>query len=51
MPFSHAVIVLVVVVCTICAGIGAYFVYCNWSLVKNNVLRIKFGTCTQTTIY
>ena len=43
-------IVLMIVVFTICAGISAYFVYYNWSLVKN-VSRIKFGTRTQTTIY
>ena len=30
-------IVLMIVVFTICAGISAYFVYYNWSLVKNNV--------------
>ena len=36
-------IVLMIVVFTICAGISAYFVYYNWSLVKN-VSRIKFGT-------
>ena len=42
-------IVLMIVVFTICAGISAYFVYYNWSLVKN-VLGINFGTPTQTTI-
>ena len=42
-------IVLMIVVFTICAGISAYFVYYNWSLVKN-VSRIKFGTRTQSTI-
>ena len=31
--------------------IGAQFVYYNWSLIKNNVLCLKFGTCIQTTIY
>ena len=35
----------------ICTGISSFFVYYNWSLVKNNVSRIKFGTRTQTTIY
>ena len=39
-------IVLVIVVFTVCVGITTYFVYYNWSLVKN-VSRIKFGTCTQ----
>ena len=36
-------IVLVVVFFIICTGISSYFVYYNWSLVKNNVSRIKFG--------
>ena len=42
-------IVLMIVVFTICAGIGTYFVYYNWSLVKD-VSRIKSNTRTQTTI-
>ena len=42
-------IVLMVVVFTIFTGIRAYFVYYNWSLVKN-VSHIKFGTHTQTKI-
>ena len=37
-------IVSMIVVCPICTGISAYFVYYNWSLVKNNVSCIKFGT-------
>ena len=44
-------IVLMVVFFIICTGISSRFVYYNWSLVKNKVLRIKFGTRTQTTIY
>ena len=44
-------IVLMVVFFIICTGISSFFVYYNWSLVKNNVSRIKFGTRTQTTIY
>ena len=40
-------IVLMIVVFTICAGIGTYFVYYNWSLVKD-VSRIK--SRTQKTI-
>ena len=43
-------IVSMIVVCTICAGISAYFVYYNLSLVKNG-LGIKFGTRIKTTIY
>ena len=42
-------IVLMIVVFTICTRISTYFVYYNWSLVKN-VWRIKFGTRTQTAI-
>ena len=42
-------IVLMIVIFTICKGISAYFVCYNWSLVKNNVSHIKFGTRTQTT--
>ena len=45
-----AYIVLMIVVFTICTGISTYFVYYNRSLVKNNVLHIKFGTRTQTTL-
>ena len=41
-------IVLMIVVFTVCAGISAYFVHYNWSVVKN-VSRIKF-TRTQTAI-
>ena len=43
-------IVLMIVFFIIRIGISAYFVYCNWSLVKNDS-RIKFDTCTQTVIY
>ena len=50
-PSHTPYIVLVVVVCTICAEISAYFVYYNWFLVKNNVSRIKFINPTQTAIY
>ena len=44
-------IVLMIAVFIICTRISSYFVDYNWSLVKNNVSRIKFGTRTQTTIY
>ena len=42
-------IVLMIGVVIICAGIGTYFVYYNWPLVKN-VSRIKLNTPTQTII-
>ena len=35
---------------TINVGIGTYFVYFHWYL-KKDVIRVKFGTHTQTTIY
>ena len=37
-------IVLTIVVFTIFSGIAIYFVYYNWSLIKNNVSCIKFNT-------
>ena len=42
-------IVSIIAVCTIYAGISAYFVYYNWDLVNNNILDIKFNNPTQTT--
>ena len=32
-------------------GITTYFVYYNWSLIKNNVSCIKFGTHKETKIW
>ena len=40
-------IVLIIVVFTIFTGITIYFVYYNWSLIKNNVSCIKFNTCKK----
>ena len=46
-------VVVIVIVFTICMGIGICFVYCkymnHWYL-KNDVTCIKFGIRTQTTI-
>ena len=42
-------IVLMIVVFTIFVGIGTYFVYYNWSLLKN-ISRIEFNTRSQTKI-
>ena len=42
-------IVLMIVVFKICARIGTYFGYYNWSLVKN-VSSIQFNTRNQTAI-
>ena len=32
-------------------GISAYFVYYNWSLIKNDVSCIKFGIRKETKIW
>ena len=40
---STVYIVLMIVLFTIFTGITIYFVYYNWSLIKNNVSCIKFG--------
>ena len=44
-------IVLMIVVFTIFTGITIYFVYCNWSLIKNNVSCINFNTHKETKIW
>ena len=44
-------IVLIIVVFVIFIGISIYFVYYNWSLIKNNVSCIKFNTCKETKIW
>ena len=41
-------IVLMIVVFTVFTGITACFVYYNWSLIKNNVSRIKFVIRKET---
>ena len=43
-------ILLMIVAFTISAGITIYFVYYKWSLIKNNVSCIKFGTYKETKI-
>ena len=43
-------IVLMIVVFTILTGIIIYFVYYNWSLIKNNISCIKFNTRKETII-
>ena len=43
-------IVLMIVVFTIFTGITTYFVYYSWSLIKNNVSCIKFGTHKEAKI-
>ena len=44
-------IVLMITVFTIFIGITTYFVYYNWSLIRNNVSCIKFGICKETNIW
>ena len=44
-------IVLMIVILTIFTGITIYFVYYNWSLIKNNVSCIKFGNHKETKIW
>ena len=44
-------IVLMIVVFTIFIGITIYFVYYNWSLIKNNVSCIRFNTHKETEIW
>ena len=44
-------IVLMIVICTTFTDITVYFVYYNWSLIKNNVSCIKFGTHKETKIW
>ena len=44
-------IVFMIIVLTIFTGITIYFVYYNWSLIKNNVSCIKFSTHKETKIW
>ena len=43
--------VLMIVIFTIFTRITIYFLYYNWSLIKNNVSCIKFGTQKETKIW
>ena len=47
-------VVIIAIIFTICTGIGTYFVYykcMNYWYLKNDDIRVKFDTRTQTTIY
>ena len=44
-------IVFIIVVLTIFTEINIYFVYYNWSLIKNNVSCVKFNTRKETKIW
>ena len=44
-------IVFIIIVFTIFTGITIYFVYYNWSLIKNNISCIKFSTYKETKIW
>ena len=48
--YCRIYVVLITVILSISIGIDAYFVYSHWYL-KNDVTRVKFGTCTQTAIW
>ena len=50
-PSSCKVTVLMRVIFTIFTGITIYFIYYNWSLIKNNVSCIKFNTRKETKIW
>ena len=43
-------VIFMIVVFTIFTEITIYFVYYNWSLIKNNVFCIKFNTSKETKI-
>ena len=40
-----------IVVFTIFTGITTYFVYYNWSLIKNNVSCVNVGTLKEKKIW
>ena len=44
-------IVLMIAVFTIFTGTTNYFLYYNWSLIKNNLSYIKFSTHKETKIW
>ena len=44
-------IALMIVFFTIFAGITIYFVYYNWTLIKNNASLIKFGFLKEAKIW
>ena len=44
-------IVFMIVVLAIYIGIAIYFIYYNWSFIKNNVSCIKFNTHKETKIW
>ena len=44
-------IIFMIVVFTIFTVITIYFVYCNWSLITNNVSCVKFNTCKKAQIW
>ena len=49
--FYTVYIVLMIVVFTIFNGMTIYFVYYDWSLIKNNVSCIRFSTHKETKIW
>ena len=43
-------IVLMIVAIVISTGVTIYFIYYNWSLIKNNIFCTKFNTHKETII-
>ena len=48
---SCTVYIVLMIAVAVFTGITTYFVYYNWSLIKNNVSCIKFGTHKETKIW
>ena len=44
-------VVLMIVAMVISTGVTIYFVYYNWLLIKNNIIRTKFNLHKETLIY
>ena len=44
-------IVLMIVATDISTGVTIYFVYFNWSLIKNNISCTKFNAYKETIVY
>ena len=48
---SCTVYIVLMIAVAVFTGITTYFVYYNWSLIKNNVSCIKFSTHKETKIW
>ena len=45
------IVIFMIIVFTVFTGVTIYFVYYNWSLIKNNVSCIKFNTRKEAKIW